>query len=218
MSPVAPTPKPAHYIQSSGRSFTDSSEGLRRVPSRWPHAARGPTLEISSRTRTVVRVRCPRDVLPSGRPPPRPLSTPKLLSVLPTMALGLSLQTPSPELRPRFNTPERSRELRLCPPRRGPGPVPPGPMLRASAPWAGSRGVGGVLCPAPARPVLRQGPRLSASPLGHELLLGFHPQPRNREAQYPAGSRSYLQGPPRLSASPPPSCISERLHFSGSQL
>lgn len=149
-----------------------------------------------------------------GRPAPHPHSTPKLLSALPTMALGLSLQTPSPELRPRFNTPERTRELRLCPPHQGAGPVPLGPMLRAPAPWAGSQGWGGVFsvplcCPSRAAP----GPAPLGFPIRHELLLGFHPQPRNREAQYPAGSRSYLQGPPRLSASPPPSCISERLHF-----
>lgn len=116
--------------------------------------------------------------------------------------------------------PREPREPRLCPPRRGAGPVPPDPILRVPAPWAWSGGPGGVSVPLLPRPVSRQRPRprLSASLPAASSCSGSTRSPRNREAQSPAGSRSYLQGPPRLSASPPPSCISERLHFSGSQL
>lgn len=213
MFSVARTPKPALYSPARDPLLT-LQRGLRRVPTRWPRASGGPTLEISPRTLAVVRVRCPRDVLPQRDRLPIP-SVPPSYSVLSQPRRWGFPSKPSAQSSVLALTPRRepgscdsvrlaagqarSLQVRYCAPqRRGLGP-----------------GVGVSLsrcCPVPCRASASQLPYPPRAP------ARVPPQPRNREAQCPAGSHSYLQGPPRLSASPPPSCISERLHFSGSQL
>lgn len=193
----------ASALRSSRRPSADSAEGLRRVPNEVVPRLRRP--------KPGVRIRGPRGVLPQGDRHPSPSAPP---------SYSLLSQTPRPELRTRSDTPGSSRELRSCrpraPPRCGAGPVL---RVRCREPQRCGlglgAGVGGSLprgCPSRAS---ARASRLPQPPRAPARLPPAAPRPR---PQYPDGSRSYLQGPPRLSASPPPSCISERLHFSGSQL
>lgn len=113
---------------------------------------------------------------------------------------------------------------RRCPAQAGPGPSPfgrpaPGPPRH---PQPRARSVPRVLYPAaallhPVRAPLAFPGRCAGRGL---CTAGSHPQPRgtpansspSRLSPLPAGAAAPLSAPP------PPSCISKRLHFSGSQL
>jgi hypothetical protein len=175
--------------------------GLRRVPTRWPHASGGPTLEIFPRTRTVVRVRCPRDVLPpreTGSPSPL---RPQVTQCSPNQGAGAFPPNPPPRAPSSlWQPPRESGSCDSVRPAAGQAQFPPGPILRAPAPWAGSRRGGGCLCPAAAPSRVAPAPAPLGFPTRREFLLGFHPQPRGPVpsplAQLPAGAAS----PQRLAA------------------
>lgn len=195
----------ASALRSSRRPSADSAEGLRRVPNEVVPRLRRPKPELGY---AVPEASSPRETgTPAPQHPQVTHCSPKPPAPSSSSVLALTLP----------GAPGSCEAV-------GRGRLPAAGQARSSGSdaaspnavgWVLGRGWGGSLprcCPSRAS---ARASRLPQPPQAPARLPPAAPRPR---PQYPDGSRSYLQGPPRLSASPPPSCISERLHFSGSQL
>jgi hypothetical protein len=165
-------------------------------------------------TRTVAGV--PRETQSGLR------SQPQLAHPLLSRGLRFSLsELPAPRRLLRCGNAEIARELRVGPsaatpqPQGRPGPSPsdaprPGRPATRRPGRARPRAVCTPVLPSPGRPRTARPSRPAA-----DSGSGSHPSARyarSRLTPLPAGAAAPLKAPP------PPSCISNRLHFSGSQL